>query len=301
MEYWKKSYRGDASIYVSTNYNTLMYYSFSPSAAGSQFFDDLKLPFAWYRTSYSSTYWQWTWNNNYAYYRSSTPMNSYALQFYSYNNGSYFYSSNTNSYYVWQSIRCFKNEYNPVTHTVKFETNWWEIFPDIAVVEWKPLKTKWDPIYLWYFFKWWYKDRELTQPYDMTTPVNEDMTLYAKRDNLFWIISISDPDNINSWFTIMDRNLWALEVWTWKNSYGYMYQWWNNYGFSSNASEVNATTILAEWDSWYDNKWYYGTQFIVAYYGPYDYRSGSYMHNWLWYWVRQSSQYPVSPSTLMFW
>ena len=39
-------------------------------------------------------------------------------------------------------------------------------------------------------------------------------------------------------YTIMDRNLWASESWDWISRitsyiswYGYLYQWWNNYGF----------------------------------------------------------------------
>ena len=50
-----------------------------------------------------------------------------------------------------------------------------------------------------------------------------------------WIISIPNPDDPTKWFTIMDRNLWATTTWAWTNagieSYGYYYQWWNNYGF----------------------------------------------------------------------
>ena len=237
MEYWKKWYNGDSQIWQSPSNGLNYYYFNNPSTGVYQFMNDLKMPLAWYRNSYSNTYGQWILSSSYLYYWSSTPIYSssaYYLYMYGWNN--YVYSYNTNGFYYWQSIRCFKNIYDPVTYTVKFETNGWGSLDDLAVVKWNPLKIKWDPIYLWYFFKWWYKDPELTQPYDMTAPVNEDITLYAKWDNSFWIISISDPDNINSWFTIMDRNLWAMESWTWENAYGYLYQWWNNHGFSSDAN-----------------------------------------------------------------
>ncbi len=59
----------------------------------------------------------------------------------------------------------------------------------------------------------------------------EDLDLYFV--DAVWTIS---------YYTIMDRNMWATEVYNkkmWeevnKNSYGYFYQWWNNYWFSSNG------------------------------------------------------------------
>ena len=87
---------------------------------------------------------------------------------------------------------------------------------------------------------------------------------------VYWSISIENPDHPWQWITIMDRNLWALEAWTWRNSYWYYYQWWNNYGFDYDVDN----NILKNWTIWtyendavkwsdsYNNWWYYGNKFI---------------------------------------
>ena len=251
MEYWKKRYSGNSSISEWTSNNLKNYY-FSLLTGKYQFFDDLKLPFAWYRYQSSSTYD----NGNYAYYRSSTPTSSLAYTFYSKKNENYIYAYYRYNYYEWHSIRCFKNEYNPVIRTVKFDTKWWDLLPDIKVIDWKTLRLSKNPINTGYKFERWYKDEDWTQPYDMMAPVNEDITLYAK-----WVCAEGYIKNWNeclpvdttqwtewynfnalnvTWsdgqvlFTIMDRNLWATQAWTWTDSsYGYYYQWWNNYWFAN--------------------------------------------------------------------
>ena len=311
------------------------------------FLNDLKLPFGWYRLNGNYLYWQW---DRVFYYRSSSPSWSNIKNLYTHQSAGFFiWSSADNRAH---SIRCFKNDYNPVVHTVSFETfegnefasksvlsgkqlrlttnptknwyyfgwwytdedltnlydfslpvnesftlyakwnspivvyfntNWWSNYDNKYIEPWKLLELKSDPYKDGYFFKWWYTDEDLTNLYDFSLPVNESFTLYAKWDNNFWTISISDPENPLSWFTIMDRNLWAKEPWLWENSYWYSYQWWNNYWFL-NSSNIETTPILAERDDKYENNWYYWTQFITTYYGPYDYWSGSYFHDWLWWW-----------------
>jgi len=55
----------------------------------------------------------------------------------------------------------------------------------------------------------------------------------------------NDPKSIK-WFTIMDRNLWAEEAWSWigakKKSYWNHYQWWNNYWFNGLQKEIRTST-----------------------------------------------------------
>jgi uncharacterized protein (TIGR02145 family) len=61
-------------------------------------------------------------------------------------------------------------------------------------------------------------------------------------------IVISRPASLSSSYrespakyVVMDRNLWATEPWRWESSYGYRYQFGNNYGFSW---EQGSTAIL---------------------------------------------------------
>ena len=44
-----------------------------------------------------------------------------------------------------------------------------------------------------------------------------------------WTITLSSGDKS---ITMLDRNLWAIISWTWEDSYGYHFQWWNNYWFT---------------------------------------------------------------------
>lgn len=117
----------------------------------------------------------------------------------------------------------------------------------------------------------------------------------AKATSDFGIISIANPDNPSEWITIMDRNLGATSNdFMSKDSFGYHFQWWNNYWFSQwcfseacsdyvTRSSKDAATHWAVWDDSYNNSWYYGTTFIKAYYVGY--RDDGDYHNWLWWWI----------------
>ena len=55
-----------------------------------------------------------------------------------------------------------------------------------------------------------------------------------------WTITYTD-----TWWnsiTILDRNLWAIERWTWVNSYWYHFQWWNNYWFQNDITPKTSST-----------------------------------------------------------
>ena len=82
----------------------------------------------------------------------------------------------------------------------------------------------------------------------------------------YWMISIANPLNPSQWITIMDRNLWATITWAWNNapkeSYGYHYQWWNNYWFDSNESSTEISTSSSTIDV-SELSEYYGSTFIV--------------------------------------
>ena len=234
--------------------------------------DDLLIPRAWLRNNpansnyQNQSYWYW-------YYYSSTP------NFYLYMYKQGFNPDTTlDSHKNWYSVRCFKNIYNPEIFTISFNTNWWHDYENKLIAKWNKLILDTDPMKFWSTFEWWYKDEDLNELYDFNTPVTESFTLYAKWNDSFWTISISDPDNPLSGFTIMNKNLWAKNNWTWEDAFWYYYQWGNNHWFSTIRSY---TTTLAEWNDDYEHEWYYWTQFVSKY--------GSYWLDWqehpsLWWW-----------------
>ena len=87
----------------------------------------------------------------------------------------------------------------------------------------------------------------------------------------YGIIRIKDPNNPWKWITILDRNLWATATWAWvdesRESFWYYYQWWNNYGFSSDPDAIISTTWTQIDASWYWpntlNGYYSSDTFIV--------------------------------------
>lgn len=83
----------------------------------------------------------------------------------------------------------------------------------------------------------------------------------------FESLDIKASDGETVLFTIMDRNLWATVPGTGSDSYGFFYQWWNNYGFSSEAWTYPANTgtdlIDITWE-WYGPwKYYSSDKFII--------------------------------------
>jgi len=125
---------------------------------------------------------------------------------------------------------------------------------------------------------------------------NMDWQLNEINSMSFWTISIANPDNPSEWFTIMDRNLWAStndinNI----NSYGYKYQWGNNYWFEdgctptdwNNCSDSVANKATYVWvirNDKYNNNWYFNKKFIKWS----NYRDGAQDHNWLRWWENDS-------------
>lgn len=104
----------------------------------------------------------------------------------------------------------------------------------------------------------------------------------------FWTISIANPDNPSEWITILDRNLWATsnDI-TSPDSYGYHYQWGNNYGFSQ-TDTIETTNVTAIRNDSYNHSGYYREEFYTSSLW-YDYRSGWGDHYWLWWWENDSA------------
>ncbi len=116
----------------------------------------------------------------------------------------------------------------------------------------------------------------------------------------YWEISIARPESLSStnypieWFTIMDRNLWAITTWAWNDptgkSYWYHYQWWNNYGFPSSLNKVTPTTNGLVWnETYYNNSWYY-TKDLINWLGFDDDVWSDWSHHpWVWWWENDSN------------
>ena len=77
-----------------------------------------------------------------------------------------------------------------------------------------------------------------------------------------WLISITS--DWTTWYTIMDKNLWATTVYNdgdtlTQANMGNMYQWWNNYWFPSTWTLTNTSSTQVD-ASWYwpsTSNWYY--------------------------------------------
>ena len=109
-----------------------------------------------------------------------------------------------------------------------------------------------------YMFMWWF-DESLTTRRDWN--VTDGMNVYAKWQE-FWDLDIYilKDNSTKNHYTFMDRNMWATELYdkvycnkmdteciSNRNnyaSYGYYYQWWNNYGFASYAENSGALSNI---------------------------------------------------------
>ena len=82
-----------------------------------------------------------------------------------------------------------------------------------------------------------------------STPVVWSWIMDQMPDFDFTEIVISRPESISVWpssYIIMDRNLWASTSGTSTDSYGYMYQWWNNYGFPGTWTSLPSSQVTTK-------------------------------------------------------
>ena len=110
-----------------------------------------------------------------------------------------------------------------------------------------------------------FKDSYVTPESDWTVIQWTLWSAWIFRDQTNWLISITS--NWTTWYTIMDKNLWATTVYSdWdtltQDNMGNMYQFWNNYWFPSTwtISNISSTQINAD-DYWPKNP-YYSSTFI---------------------------------------
>ena len=182
------------------------------------------------------------------------------------------------------SLRCLKDY-----HVVIFNSDGWTPIVSQQIEEWEsaiqpnPAPTRANST-----FDGWYIDRELTQPFNFSTIIVEDITLYAK-----WNCNKGTPilwdDGVRNCFyyeelppivwsdgtvyTLMDRNLWARVAWdpsvnafddnkaseydTENDYYWYYYQHWNKYWFSNKTTSSSTNVIDEEITDVTENSTYY--------------------------------------------
>ena len=150
-----------------------------------------------------------------------------------------------------------------------------------------------------------YAANGITYDNNLTTRTDLDWNSFE-----YWTITIEyDWKSI----TMMDRNLWATtnDIDS-TGSYGYIFQWWNNYWFERGSYEVTSWALMLGsdtswviWNSIYNNSGYYGTSFINNNSHPFGYWSDHQKHNDLWWWWNDNTGndwwYPVINSTDRHW
>lgn len=182
-------------------------------------------------TSYSSKYgmWQYKWYNT-----TKTP--SYE--------GSYWVDSNGNcpldcnvAYRDYPTIMATYGYNNVVKkHTVSFETNGGSAVDPVKVKDGATLTEPTAPTKYAFRFGGWYCNPELTDPYDFSTPVPYDFTLYAKWEEAYW----GAQNNLMPNSTQMQLNNF--------NDQGAIWPYWNNDTYGS-VTMYNGVTNDDNW-SW---------------------------------------------------
>ena len=266
---------------------------------------DLLLPFAWWNGESCSknenlwvgTLWKYFISD---YYR----FNNHHLHLWlTTDPDGIFLKGNGLSYGI--SIRCVKNDIS-ANQKITINANGWT--KAVIVIDWETsnqgtIVTLWEPERTWYTFGWWYKDTKFTTKVDKWGKISNGGQLYAK-----WIAKECDVASTKvqdlelfliwgSWdishYMMMDRNLWATEIYNQKGknlqnlwSYGCYFQWWNNYGFSTWAATTTGQINPASfWPSQYSNDKFYC--YTSGYNDPSLYTSINW-HIWWWWWRKSN-------------
>ena len=159
-------------------------------------------------------------------------------------------------------------------YTVTFDSNRWTAVPSQTVAWWSMATRPNNPEFPWYDFLGWYLTWSSTQ-FDFSTPIMSDITLYAKWE---YALNFSDlemyfvTDAWATWYyAMMDRNLWATMTWAWQVapiwSYGYYYQWWNNYWFPNNGNLDVGEQVEDISNNYWPWNYYNSGTFILEWFG----------------------------------
>lgn len=97
----------------------------------------------------------------------------------------------------------------PITHTVTFETGEGSDVDDQIVNDGETATEPEDPTWEGHTFEGWYVDEDCTIPYDFDTPVTEDITLYAKWEE---IVVPPEPTTYTVTFDLGDGTIYTEET-----------------------------------------------------------------------------------------
>ncbi len=148
--------------------------------------------------------------------------------------------------YFWQIFWSYLEQYaagaTSVTspfdnkHTISFETNGGSAVDPVKVKDGETLSAPAAPTRYAFSFAGWYCNPELTDPYDFSTPVPYDFTLYAKWDEAYWEAQVNLMPNSQQ----MQLNNF--------NDQGEIWPYWNDDAFGS-VTLYNGVTNADNW-SW---------------------------------------------------
>ena len=145
-----------------------------------------------------------------------------------------------------------------VVYEKKWDSVWWEKLPTKSTLntwEWSENDTKW------------------TSNFGAKWTSLEYTILDQDPDFTYGEIEIPRPNSISvgpNSYIIMDRNLWASTSGTSIDSYGYYYQWWNNYWFpttwnvSTGLKSVAKVNLTLYWPSSIWMTPYYSWVYVIA-------------------------------------
>ena len=150
-----------------------------------------------------------------------------------------------------------------------------------------------------WMFDWWYTDTTYATEWygvanDTTTT---SKTVYARWLPFEDLPAVTASDGTK--YILMDRNLWASDVWNYGESEtsavknGRYYQWWNNYGFpasNGNGNPYPYTSNMSVDASWYwPGNYYSSATFILI-----DYRwdDADNANLWWWNWDTATADWP---------
>ena len=141
-------------------------------------------------------------------------------------------------------VRLYYNRVSVVSYLVSFNADRWTFVSwsiSQSVASWTlvtPLTEEQKPVFPWYRVDGWYKtnprlDSNAEEWIFDQDVVTGDITLYAHWTNNYDVrdldIYFVVDDSTGSYYTTLDRDVWASQLWVaW-----YQYQWWNNHWFKA--------------------------------------------------------------------
>lgn len=179
-----------------------------------------------------------------------------------------------NAYYYWYSKTSYNTSYGGAFYATGDGFYDWHSNGWYATANWFPIRAFKDmPVQ---------PDNTWTVIYDWSAIATWAWVFYNAID---WLISISWDWTTR--YTMMDKNLWATQVYNYwdtlndSNCWLY-YQWWNNHWFPSDLTWVTTSTTLVD-VAWYWPWNYYDSDvFIISTQNPWSWFNWTYENLWWW-------------------